>query len=31
MWWYYYPDSFSSYEEYIVFLKNKEFAIDIDE
>ena len=26
--WHFYPDRFSSYEEYVVYLKDKGFALD---
>jgi len=29
--WYFYPDSFSSYEEYVKYLKEKGFAVDAPE
>ncbi len=29
--WYFYPDRFSSYEEYVKYLKEKGFAFDAEE
>ena len=29
--WYFYPDNFSSYEEYVNYLKEKGFAFDAPE